>query len=73
MVSAALPGKLHQKPTRAYGRVFYFGKQREEIRKRALAEMTLGNIEPEWDDLICAEIEVRQPTTSHTDGHGPVS
>jgi hypothetical protein len=58
---------LQQKPTRAYGRVFYFGKQREEIRKRALAEMTLGNIEPEWDDLVAAELETKQEVESARD------
>jgi hypothetical protein len=49
------------KPTRAYGRVFYFGKRKEELRKRDLAALSLGNIDPEWDDLLGAELEISVP------------
>ena len=52
---------LKQKPTRAYGRVFYFGRGPEETRRRALSRSQIGNIEPEWDDLLSAEDEIASP------------
>jgi hypothetical protein len=63
---------MHQKPTRAYGRVFYFGKRKEEQRKRELAGMALGGIDPEWDDLIGAENEISEPATRLSLADGPV-
>ena len=55
---------------RAQGRVFLFGKQ-QELRNRALSHASIGWIDPEWDDLLGAELEVRQPATRRTtDGHG---
>lgn len=59
-------------PARPYGRVFYFGRKQDELRHRAMECALIGNIEPEWGDLVGAEIEVRQPTTRRTGGHGPV-
>ncbi len=56
-----------------YGRVFYFGRKQEEYRHRAMECALIGNIEPEWDDMVSAELEVRQPATSRTDGHGSSS
>jgi hypothetical protein len=44
-------------PARPYGRVFYFGRKQEELRHRAMECALIGNIEPEWDDLVGAEIE----------------
>jgi hypothetical protein len=58
---------------RPYGARFLFGQKLEELRMRSVASSFIGNIDPEWDQLVEAELEVRQPTTSHTDGHGPVS
>lgn len=52
------------------GRVFLFGKQ-QELRNRAISHASIGWIDPDWDDLLGAELEVRQPTTSRTVGHGP--
>jgi hypothetical protein len=52
---------VNQKPTRAYGRVFYFGKRKDEQRKRELAGMALGGIDPEFDDILQAELEISVP------------
>ena len=52
------------KPTRYYGRTFYFGRGRkEELRKRGLEWQALGNIDPEWDGLADAEDEIARPAT----------
>lgn len=39
------------------------------MRKRALAGMALGGIDPEWDDIAQAEYEISVPT-AHND-RGP--
>lgn len=49
---------LKQRP---YGRVFYFGRKQEELRRRAVARAQIGNLEPEWDDLLAAEDEIASP------------
>ena len=57
-------------PTRpAPRRVFYLGRTHHEISDDWDA-LALG-ISDEFDDIAGAEIEVRQPTTSLTEGHGP--
>lgn len=52
---------MSKTPRAPYGRVFYFGKRKDEIRKRELSEMALGGIEPEWDGLLDAEEEFARP------------
>lgn len=51
-----------------YRRVFYCDRLRNESDSWDM--LALG-ISDEFDDIAGAELEVRQPTTSHTDGHGP--
>jgi hypothetical protein len=53
-------------PQRAYGRVFYFGRKQEELRHRAMECALIGNIEPEWDDLVGAEIEFGDNAQRHS-------
>lgn len=42
---------------RPYGRAYLFGRAKQEDQKRDLSDLVLGNIEPEWDDLVNAEID----------------
>jgi len=49
---------LKQRP---YGRAFYFGRRKEEMRKREMGWMSLGNIDPEWDSMLDAELEIASP------------
>ena len=45
---------------RAYGRVFYFGNRQKQLQSRAitLASSVIGNIEPEFDDILSAELDI---------------
>jgi hypothetical protein len=54
---------------RAFGRVFLFGKQ-QELRNRAISHASIGGVDPDWDDLLGAELEVRQPAARQTFAHG---
>ncbi len=57
------------RPTqRPYGARFNFGRQLDELRLRTVASSFIGNIDPEWDDLVGAELELRQPGTRRTVG-----
>jgi hypothetical protein len=55
---------------RASGRVFYFGRKQQELRNRAMAYAQIGNLDSDWDDLLGAELEVRQPATRQTFDRG---
>ncbi len=59
------------RPTqRPYGARFNFGRQLDELRLRTVASSFIGNIDPEWDDLVGAELELRKPAARHTDARG---
>ena len=55
-----------------YGRVFSFGKGLD-IDSRAIPRGSIGWIDPDFDGLDDAEIQVRQPATRRTDGRGSQS
>lgn len=47
-----------------FGRVFYFGKRKEEMRRRAMSCAQIGNIDPEWDSMLDAELEIASPAAN---------
>ena len=51
---------------RPYGARFLFGRKLDELRLREVASSFIGNIDPDWDDLVGAELELRKPATRHT-------
>jgi hypothetical protein len=52
---------LKQRP---YGRVYYFGKRKEEMRRREMGWQSLGGIDPEWDAMLDAELEIASPAAT---------
>lgn len=41
-----------------------------DLNLRAIPRGSIGWVDPDWDDLANAEIQVRQPATRRTDGRG---
>ena len=55
---------------RPYGARFLFGRKLDELRLREVACSFIGNIDPDWDDLVGAELELRKPAARRIDGRG---